>query len=142
MFDLLTGTDTTLFYAGVLLMALAPALLGAFLGAPLVARELEAGTYRLAWTQSVSRRRWLASKLTLTVGAAAFALGAASLAVTWWSAPLDGAVSQTRGGLPEPLDPGDVRHAWRRPRRLRRVRCGPRGHRRRGPAPDPARRWR
>ena len=70
-----------------------------------MARELEAGTYRLAWTQSVTRRRWLASKLALTVGAAALALGAASLAVTWWSASLDGAVSQTHGGLPEHLTP-------------------------------------
>jgi ABC-type transport system involved in multi-copper enzyme maturation permease subunit len=105
VFDQLTGSDTALFYAGVAVMGLAPALLGAFLGAPLVARELETGTYRLAWSQSVTRRRWLASKLTLTVGAAALAVGAASLAVTWWSAPLDGAVSQTRGGLPEHLTP-------------------------------------
>jgi hypothetical protein len=105
VFDRLTGTDTTLFYAGIVLMALAPALLGAFLGAPLVARELETGSYRLAWSQSVTRRRWLASKLVLTVGAAAVAVGAASLAVTWWSAPLDGAVSQTRGGLPDHLTP-------------------------------------
>ena len=105
VFDRLTGTDTTLFYAGVGLMAVAPALLGAFLGAPLVARELETGSYRLAWSQSVTRRRWLASKLALTVGAAAVAVGAASLAVTWWSAPLDGAVSQTRGGLPDHLTP-------------------------------------
>src|SRR4051794_38498547 len=36
-----------------------PALLGIFWGAPLVARELETSTYRLAWTQSVSRSRWL-----------------------------------------------------------------------------------
>jgi ABC-2 family transporter len=105
VFDRLTGTDSTLFYAGVVLMALAPALLGAFLGAPLVARELETGSYRLAWSQSVPRGRWLASKLTLTVGAAALAVGATSLAVTWWSAPLDGAVSQTRGGLPDHLTP-------------------------------------
>jgi ABC-type transport system involved in multi-copper enzyme maturation permease subunit len=105
VFDRLTATDTTLFYAGIVLMALAPALLGAFLGAPLVARELETGTYRLAWSQSATRRRWLASKLALTVAAAALAAGAASLAVTWWSAPLDGAVSQTRGGLPDHLTP-------------------------------------
>ncbi len=105
VFDRLTPTDTTLFYAGVVLMALAPALVGAFLGAPLVARELETGTYRLVWSQSVTRSRWLASKLALTVGAAALATGAASLAVTWWSAPLDGAVSQTRGGLPGHLTP-------------------------------------
>jgi hypothetical protein len=105
VFDQLTGTDTTLYYAGILLMALAPALLGAFLGAPLVARELETGSYRLAWSQSVPRRRWLASKLALTAGAAALSVGAASLAVSWWSAPLDGAVSQTRGGLPDHLTP-------------------------------------
>ena len=32
-----------------------PALAGMFWGAPLVARELETGTFRLAWTQSVTR---------------------------------------------------------------------------------------
>ena len=98
-------TTRTLFYAGIVLMALAPALLGAFLGAPLVARELETGTYRLAWSQSVTRRRWLASRLALTVGVAGLTVAAASLAVTWWSAPLDGAVSQTRGALPDRLTP-------------------------------------
>ncbi|HEX4832041.1 MAG TPA: ABC transporter permease [Trebonia sp.] len=66
-----------------------PALLGAFWGAPLVARELETGTFRLAWTQSVTRQRWLAVKLALT-GVAAMALtGLLSLIVTWWSSPLD-----------------------------------------------------
>jgi ABC-type multidrug transport system ATPase subunit len=32
-----------------------PVLIGMFWGAPLVARELETGTFRLAWTQSVTR---------------------------------------------------------------------------------------
>jgi hypothetical protein len=40
-----------------------PALIGIFWGAPLIARELETGTYRLGWTQSITRRRWLAVKL-------------------------------------------------------------------------------
>jgi hypothetical protein len=44
----------------VLLLAV-PALIGMFWGAPLVAREFETGTYRLAWTQGVTRTRWLAS---------------------------------------------------------------------------------
>jgi ABC-type transport system involved in multi-copper enzyme maturation permease subunit len=42
-----------------------PALAGAFIGAPLVAREIENGTQHLAWTQGVTRRRWLLAKLVL-----------------------------------------------------------------------------
>jgi hypothetical protein len=66
-----------------------PALLGMFWGAPLVARELESGTYRLAWTQSVTRRRWLSVKVAF-VGLAGLAVaGLATLLVSWWFAPLD-----------------------------------------------------
>jgi ABC-type transport system involved in multi-copper enzyme maturation permease subunit len=42
-----------------------PALVGAFIGAPLVAREIENGTQHLAWTQGVTRMRWLLVKLVL-----------------------------------------------------------------------------
>jgi ABC-type transport system involved in multi-copper enzyme maturation permease subunit len=42
-----------------------PALAGAFIGCPLVAREVENGTHRLAWTQGVTRMRWLVVKLVL-----------------------------------------------------------------------------
>ncbi|HTZ08993.1 MAG TPA: hypothetical protein VMB72_07965 [Acidimicrobiales bacterium] len=70
-------------------VAAVPVLLGMFWGAPLVARELETGTYRLAWTQGVTRSRWLLAKLgVLTLGAVA-AAGVASLLVTWWAGPLD-----------------------------------------------------
>jgi hypothetical protein len=76
-----------------------PVLLGMFWGAPLLARELESGTYRLAWTQSVTRRRWLSIRIAL-VGAAALAVAAlTSWLVTWWFAPLD-TVNLNR------LDPG------------------------------------
>ena len=72
-----------------------PALLGMFWGAPLIARELESGTYRLAWTQSVSRRRWLSIRVAV-VGVAALAVaGLASWLVSWWFAPLD-AVNMNR----------------------------------------------
>jgi hypothetical protein len=67
----------------------APALIGIFWGAPLVARELENNTFRLAWTQSVSRTRWLAFKLGLVGLASMAAAGLLSLMVTWWSSPLD-----------------------------------------------------
>lgn len=72
-----------------------PALLGMFWGAPLVARELESGTYRLAWTQSVTRRRWLAVKVALVGVASLVVAGMASWLVSWWFAPLD-AVNQNR----------------------------------------------
>jgi ABC-type transport system involved in multi-copper enzyme maturation permease subunit len=45
------------------LAQITPALIGIFWGAPLLARELESGTYRLARTQSVTRSRWLVTKL-------------------------------------------------------------------------------
>jgi ABC-type transport system involved in multi-copper enzyme maturation permease subunit len=72
-----------------LLMYAVPAVIGIFWGAPLLARELETGTYRLAWTQSVTRGRWLAVKLLLTGLASVAAAGLLSLMVTWWSGPFD-----------------------------------------------------
>src|SRR5258707_11962401 len=49
---------------GVLLQVL-PALIGAFAGAPVLARELETGTFRFAWTQGFARWRWALAKLVL-----------------------------------------------------------------------------
>ena len=80
LFDQLTGTDRTLFFAGIALVALAPAIIGAFWGAPLVAREVETGTYRLIWTQSVPRSAWLAAKIGIASLAAAAVMGAITLA--------------------------------------------------------------
>lgn len=47
-----------------------PGLAGIFIGAPLLAREFEQGTVRMVWTQGVTRRRWLATKLGLVLAAA------------------------------------------------------------------------
>jgi ABC-type transport system involved in multi-copper enzyme maturation permease subunit len=66
-----------------------PALLGAFWGAPLVARELEHRTQLLAWSQSISRGRWLATKLAIAMLPAALLTATLSLLVSWWSQPLD-----------------------------------------------------
>jgi hypothetical protein len=46
-----------------LLVVVTPGLIGMFWGAPLVAREFETGTFRLAWTQGITRTRWLAVKI-------------------------------------------------------------------------------
>ena len=76
--------------SGVVLVV--PGLIGIFWGAPLVARELESGTFRLAWTQSISRTRWTLCKLGLLGLAGMAVAGLCSLLVSWWASPLDLAV--------------------------------------------------
>jgi len=71
------------------LLLLLPALTGIFWAAPLVARELESGTFRLAWTQSVPRSRWLTAKLAVVGLASLLATGVLAVLVTWWYAPID-----------------------------------------------------
>jgi ABC-type transport system involved in multi-copper enzyme maturation permease subunit len=81
-----------LYFLSVLVILIAPAITGCFWGAPLIARELEAGTVRLTWNQSITRTRWLTVKLTL-IGAAAMAVTEAfSLLQAWWAAPIGKAV--------------------------------------------------
>ncbi len=76
------------FYAGIFLLYAVPAIIGMFWGAPLLTRELEAGTFRLAWNQSVTRTRWIAVKLALIGLAAMATAGLLSLMTSWWAAPL------------------------------------------------------
>lgn len=71
------------------LLLVVPAIAGMFWGAPLVAREFETGTYRLAWTQGVTRTRWIATKLGVVALAAIVVTGLLSVMVTWWSSPID-----------------------------------------------------
>jgi hypothetical protein len=68
-----------------------PAVLGMFIGAPLVAREVETGTAQFAWTQSVTRRRWLAVRVGWLLLAALAWGGAVAALVTWWSGPKNAA---------------------------------------------------
>jgi hypothetical protein len=70
-------------------LALLPALVGLFVGAPLLARELEHGTHRFAWTQAITRRRWLLSKTALLAAATVLAGALASALVMWWRSPFD-----------------------------------------------------
>ncbi|MGI5166857.1 ABC transporter permease subunit [Spirillospora sp. CA-253888] len=77
------------FLASLAIMLLLPALIGLFWGAPMIARELEAGTHRLVWNQGVTRTRWLAVKLAMAGLAAVAAAGLGSLMTTWWAEPID-----------------------------------------------------
>ena len=81
------GSAVNIAFYSVLLIA--PGLLGVIIGAPLIASELEYGTWRLAWSQTIPRTRWLAVKLALVTGGL-IVLGAAMTAViTWYRAPMD-----------------------------------------------------
>jgi hypothetical protein len=68
---------------------LIPPLLAILVGAPLVARELEQGTQRLAWTQCVTRFTWLAVKLALVLGGALIVSALLTALLTWWRGPFD-----------------------------------------------------
>lgn len=67
---------------------LVPGVVGVALAAPLVL-DLEHGTSTFAWTQGVTRARWLASRLGLAVLTTLAAGGAYSLLLGWYRAPLD-----------------------------------------------------
>lgn len=66
---------------------LLPGLLGVLLAAPFVS-DLEHGTYRLGWTQSVTRGRWLLGRLGLPILTALLASGGLIALFTWWRSPM------------------------------------------------------
>ena len=81
------STDWTIGNTLNILMQLVPVLIGAFAGAPVLARELETGTYRYAWTQGFGRARWTVAKLVLIGVTVTAAAGAFSQVFTWFFRP-------------------------------------------------------
>ncbi len=73
------------------LLQVIPALIGAFVAAPVLARELESGTFRYAWTQSYGRTRWTVAKLVPLAIVVTVAAGAFSALVSWYVQPILGA---------------------------------------------------
>lgn len=86
------------YYIGLVLVYLVPAIVGAFWGAPLVARELETGTLAMVWNQSVSRSRWLATKLVVLGLSGMAAAGLLSWIMSWWIGPIARAGDYNRNG--------------------------------------------
>ena len=90
---------------GIYWMMLLPAIVGVFVGAPLVARELENGTFRFIWLQSITRTRWFIAKVVALIAACLLAAAALSGIIAWAMEPLvrvDGI--QLAGGI-NPLVP-------------------------------------
>jgi hypothetical protein len=75
------------FISNGLLPQAVPPLIGAFVGAPLLAREMESGTFRFAWTQGVGRWRWTLAKIVGLGVAVAAAAGALSILMSWYYGP-------------------------------------------------------
>jgi hypothetical protein len=70
-----------------ILLQLAPALIGAFIGVPVLARELETGTFRYAWTQGIGRERWTIAKLVLLGIPLAVGAGVIGQLFSWFFQP-------------------------------------------------------
>ena len=72
---------------GGVFLQVVPALIGAFVGAPVLAGELETGTYRYAWTQGFGRWRWTLGKLVPLAVAVTAATGAFGALLSWYYQP-------------------------------------------------------
>jgi hypothetical protein len=106
------GMSTTIigtngFLSNGLMLQAVPPLIGAFLGAPVLGRELETGTFRFAWTQGFGRWRWTLAKLVPLGIAVAAAAGALTVLLVWYYQPYF-ATSNQNLGLSEatPFSPG------------------------------------
>ncbi|KDN23506.1 transporter [Amycolatopsis rifamycinica] len=108
--DLLSRTDfsdqDTLFGGTILVLYLLPAVIGVFWGVPMITRELESGTHSLVWNQTITRKRWLTTKLGFGLLAAMVAGGLLSVAVSWWASPIDAlSAQQTDRGMLARISP-------------------------------------
>ena len=65
-------------------LGLLPAAIGAFWGAPLMGREYETGTTKFAWTQSLSRRSWILTRLIVLGTLVALGAVVVGTAVGYW----------------------------------------------------------
>ena len=100
------NTDWPISNTVAILVSLAPALLGAFAGPAVLARELETGTFRYAWTQGIGRVRWTIGKLALLAVVITVMTWAFTQLYAWFCEParqfesknvLDAGVFETRG---------------------------------------------
>ncbi len=80
-----SSTDQAIFQLEPFAIMILPILLGMFWGVPLLAREYSEGTNLLVWTRSISRRRWLTTKLIWILVATVVVSGAFTALGTWWS---------------------------------------------------------
>jgi ABC-type transport system involved in multi-copper enzyme maturation permease subunit len=97
-----TGHNPTFKYwtdADVYVLFALPGVLGLALGAPLIAGESSLGTNRLAWTQSVTRNRWLAFKFLVGAVVTAGIVIALGFLLDWWTGAVSVSALTNSGGF-------------------------------------------
>jgi hypothetical protein len=98
--------NTNGFLKGGFVLQPVPALIGAFVGPLVLAREFETGTFRYAWTQAFGRRRWAVAKL-VALGVTVTALGGAfSVLLNWYYQPYFAAQDASGVSGASPLSAG------------------------------------
>jgi hypothetical protein len=79
---------------GTILLLFLPGIIGAFAGAPALAREFETGTFRFAWTQGVGRIRWAMTAIVPGAVGVAVIIGGFGALISWHNQPLiDGGIT-------------------------------------------------
>jgi hypothetical protein len=101
------GSSVTVRY----LLAALPGLLGMFVAAPLLAREVEHGTHMFIWTQSITRMRWFTVKVGLIGTFTLMAAAAVAATTGWWHQPLDLMYSDGAWTFFEVIGPAPVGYA-------------------------------
>jgi hypothetical protein len=85
MANTFNGMDN--FLSNGVILQVVPPLIEAFVGAPVLARELETGTFRYAWTQGFGRRRWALAKLVPLAVLLVAATAAFGALLSWYYQP-------------------------------------------------------
>ncbi|MFD5693588.1 hypothetical protein [Streptomyces rubiginosohelvolus] len=91
--DQMLDLDRLLTYMGLALIAL-PAVIGAFVAGPMVAREWESNTVKLSWTQSSPPSAWLTARLAVPAALVVCGITVLSAVLSW---------SRDRLGDPYPI---------------------------------------
>jgi hypothetical protein len=94
LIDAFDGTNG--FLANGFILQVVPPLVGAFMGATVLARELETGTFRYAWTQAFGRWRWTIAKLVTLGLVLAAGAGALGVVFSWYFRPYFASVNEAQ----------------------------------------------
>ena len=98
--------STNSFLKGGFVLQPVPALIGAFVGSVVLAREFETGTFRYAWTQAFGRWRWAVAKLVALGVAVAALAGAFGVLLSWYYQPYVAAQNAPNVSGASPLSAG------------------------------------